>query len=63
MHESDLKFGVAVRARDGGRYFYQIFTVAGEPRTFQCDNKTYASPQEAEQAGYAAVAILTGRPQ
>jgi hypothetical protein len=63
MHESDLRFRVAVRARDGGRYVYQIFTVAGEPRTFRCDDKSYASPQEAEKAGYEAVAVLTGRPQ
>jgi hypothetical protein len=61
MHES--KFRVAVRARDGGKYIYQIFTVAGEPQTFQGDNKSYASPQQAEQAGYDAVAILAGRPQ
>jgi hypothetical protein len=47
MHQSDLKFRVAVRARDGGRYTYQIFTVAGEPRTFQSDDKTNASPREA----------------
>jgi hypothetical protein len=62
MHESDLKFRVAVRARDGGRYMYQIFTLAGEPRTFRSDNKSYASPQEAEKAGYEAVAVLMGRP-
>jgi predicted ATPase len=59
-HEAGLKFKVAVRAQRG-RYAFQIFTVAGEPRTFQSNDRTYASPQEAEQAGYEAVAVLTKR--
>jgi predicted ATPase len=57
------QFRVAVRAREGGRYTYQIFTVAGEPRTFRSDSKSYATPDEAERAGYEAVAVLKGSPQ
>ena len=40
---------------------YQIFTMAGEPRTCTSNSETYASPAEAEQAGRAVVAILNGR--
>jgi hypothetical protein len=58
MHSNESRFKVAVRARDGGRYVYQIFTVLGEPRTVQIGDKTYASPQEAEQAGHEAVEVL-----
>ena len=57
------QFRVAVRAQDSGRYTYQIFTVAGEPRTFRSDSKSYATPDEAERAGYEAVAVLKGSPQ
>jgi hypothetical protein len=52
------RFRVAIRAQDSGRYTYQIFTVAGEPRTFSGDGKSYATPHEAERAGYEAVAVL-----
>jgi len=38
--------------------YFQIFAVAGEPHTFQSSGQTYASPQEAEQAGLNAVAIM-----
>jgi hypothetical protein len=40
---------------------FQIFTVAGEPHTFQSSGQTYASPQEAEQAGLNAVATLNAK--
>jgi hypothetical protein len=60
MNELHKRFKVAVRARDSGRYMYQIFTVAGEPRTFRSDSKSYATPDEAERAGYEAVAVLKG---
>jgi hypothetical protein len=63
MSDRHLEIRVAVRARHGGRYMYQIFTVAGEPRTLRSDSKSYASPAEAERAGYEAVAALNGRPQ
>jgi hypothetical protein len=58
MNEIYKRFRVAVRARDDGRYIYQIFTVAGEPRTFRSDKTSYATPHEAERAGYEAVAVL-----
>ena len=63
MHSNESRFKVAVRARDGGRYVYQIFTVAGEPQTFRSDNESFATPHEAERAGYEAVAVLEGQPQ
>jgi hypothetical protein len=63
MNERYPKFGVAVRAGDNGHYMYQIFTLAGEPRTFKRDNKTYATPGEAERAGYDAIAVLQGGQQ
>jgi hypothetical protein len=62
MNERYLKFRVAVRARDNGQYMYQIFTLAGEPRTFQSDNRGYATPEEAERAGYDAIAVLKRQP-
>jgi hypothetical protein len=58
VNELHKRFRVAVRARESGRYTYQIFTVAGEPRTFRSDNKSYATPGEAERAGYEAVALF-----
>ena len=63
VNELCKRFRVAVRARDGGKYMYQIFTVAAEPRTFRSDNESYATPDEAERAGYEAVAVLQGQPQ
>jgi hypothetical protein len=63
MNELNQRFRVAVRARAGGRYVYQIFTVAGEPQTFRSDNESFATPHEAERAGYEAVAVLEGQPQ
>jgi hypothetical protein len=58
VNGSDQKFRVAVQARNGGRYMFQIFTMAGEPRTLQIDDNCYASPEEAERAGCEAVALL-----
>jgi predicted ATPase len=60
MNERNKKFRVAVRAQNGGNYNYQIFTVAGEPQTLQSDNQSYATPEDAERAGYEAVAVLNG---
>jgi hypothetical protein len=42
---------------------YQIFTLAGEPRTFRSDSESYATPAEAERAGYEAVAVLNRAPR
>jgi len=61
MNEHHLKFRVAVRARDNGRYTYQIFTLAGEPRTFQSADKSYKTPEEAVEAGHEAVAVLAAQ--
>jgi hypothetical protein len=61
MDERYAKFRVAIRADAGGQYTFQIFTVAGEPHTFQSSGQTYASPQEAEQAGLNAVAVLNSK--
>jgi|HubBroStandDraft_4_1064222.scaffolds.fasta_scaffold206192_1 hypothetical protein len=63
MNDRHIEFRVAVRARDGGRYMYQIFTLAGEPRTFRSDSESYATPAEAERAGYEAVAVLNRAPR
>jgi hypothetical protein len=58
MNEHDQRFRVAVRALDGGRYIYQIFVMGGEPRTIQSDNASYATPEDAEEAGYEALSAL-----
>jgi hypothetical protein len=34
------------------------FTVAGEPQAFRSAKQSYATPHEAERAGYEAVAVL-----
>ena len=60
MNERDQRFRVAVRAQDGGSYSYQIFTMAGEPRTLQSNDQSYPTPEDAERAGYEAVAVLNG---
>jgi hypothetical protein len=52
----DLKFQVAVRASADGRFTFQIFTLSGEPRTFHAGSQTYATPADAAQAGYEAIA-------
>ena len=51
---------IAVRARKNGRYSYQIFTVAGEPKTLLSSRRirSYASPAEAAKAGLEAAAVL-----
>jgi hypothetical protein len=56
--ESDLKFSVAVRAKSGGRYMFQIFTISGEPKTLRSALKFYSSPEEAERAGYETLNAL-----
>jgi len=60
---SKVEFRVAVRARKSGGYSYQIFSVASEPRTLAMadSSNVYASPTEAEQAGYEALATLKSR--
>jgi hypothetical protein len=52
----DLRFQVAVRASADGRFTFQIFTLSGEPRTFHAGSQTYATPADAVQAGYEAIA-------
>ena len=51
---------VAVRARTNGGYTYQIFTIESEPKTLLSAKRgcSYASPAEAAQAGFEAVATL-----
>ncbi len=57
-NEQELR--IAVRARKNGRYSYQIFTVAGEPKTPLSSRRirSYASPAEAAKAGLEAAAVL-----
>ncbi len=56
--ERDLR--IAVRAGKNGYYSYQIFTVAGEPKTLLSSRRvrSYASPAEAAKAGLEAAAVL-----
>jgi hypothetical protein len=56
----DPKFKAAVRASADGRFTFQIFTVSGEPRTFEADGQHYGTPAEAVQAGYKALAAKHG---
>jgi hypothetical protein len=55
---NEREFRVAVRARASGGYMYQIFTADSEPRTLLSARRGYASPAEAERAGYEAIATL-----
>jgi hypothetical protein len=57
---NEQEFRIAVRARKNGRYSYQIFTVAGEPKTLlnSRGHPGYASPAEAAKAGLEAAAVL-----
>ncbi len=57
---SDRGLRVAVRARTGGGYTYQIFTISSEPRTVPSPKmgRSYASPVEAAEAGFEALAML-----
>jgi hypothetical protein len=57
MRRPAQEFRVAIRALEG-RYGYQIYTVAGEPETIPADTESYASPDEAVQAGYEAMAAI-----
>jgi hypothetical protein len=58
LSERDLR--VAVRARRNGRFTYQIFTAASEPKTLLSakNGLSFASPAEAARAGLAAAAVL-----
>jgi hypothetical protein len=56
LNECGPKFQVAVRASADGRFTFEIFSVSGEPRTLQVDRQYYATPDDAERAGYAAIA-------
>jgi hypothetical protein len=51
---------VAVRARTNGGYTFQIFTIESEPKTLLSAKRgrSYASPAEAAQAGFEAIAAL-----
>jgi len=60
MDERYAKFRVAVRA-DEAVSTVSNFHRGREPHTFQRSGQTYASPQEAEQAGLNAVAILNAK--
>jgi hypothetical protein len=53
---------IAVRARKNGRYSYQIFTVAAEPKTLWGSrrHRSYASPAEAAKAGLEAADCSRG---
>ena len=53
---SDQKFSVAVRACANGRFTFEIFTVSGEPQTIRFESRHYSSPDDAERAGYEAIA-------
>jgi hypothetical protein len=57
MHRRDQELRVAIRAC-AGRYEYQIYTVAGEPETIPADTESFASPDEAAEAGYEAMAAI-----
>jgi hypothetical protein len=56
LSERGRKFQVAVRASADGRFTFEIFSVSGEPRTLQVGSQYYATPDDAERAGYAAIA-------
>ena len=56
MSDRDPKFSVAVRASADGRFTFEIFTVSGEPQTIRFETRHYSSPDDAERAGYEAIA-------
>ena len=56
LSENGPKFQVAVRASADGKFTFEIFSVSGEPRTLQVGSQYYATPDDAERAGYAAIA-------
>jgi hypothetical protein len=59
VRDSWQEIRVAVRAEKNGRYSYQIFIVAGEPKTVLTANRsTYDSPAEAAGAGLRVAATL-----
>jgi hypothetical protein len=49
------KVQVAVRASANGMFTFELFTVSGEPHTFQVDRRNYPTPGDAAQAGYEAI--------
>jgi hypothetical protein len=58
VSESLDEFRVAVLATNDGLFAFQIFTVCGEPRTLLADSARYATPADAAQAGYEAIASM-----
>jgi hypothetical protein len=48
---------VAVVATPDGRFTFQIFVVSSEPRTLRIGTRSFATPAEAAQAGYEAIAL------
>jgi hypothetical protein len=56
LSERGPKFQVAVRASADGRFTFEIFAVSGEPQTLQFETGYYTSPEDAERAGYEAIA-------
>jgi hypothetical protein len=52
------QYRVAVCARADGRYTYQLFAVAAEPRTLLTDDTSFGSPEEAERAGHEILELL-----
>jgi hypothetical protein len=51
------------RAREGGGYAYQIFTVGSSDPSTRSDNEIYGTREAAERAGNLAVAILMEPPK
>jgi hypothetical protein len=57
-NRSKSRYRVAVCARADGRYTYQLFAVAAEPRTLLTDDTSFGSPEEAERAGHEILELL-----
>jgi hypothetical protein len=55
---ANSQYRVAVCARADGRYTYQLFAVAAEPRTLLTDDTSFGSPEEAERAGHEILELL-----
>jgi hypothetical protein len=56
--EKALTVRVAALAIEDGQFTFQIFTVCGEPQTFQIGTERYMTPTDAAQAGYEATALM-----
>jgi hypothetical protein len=52
----DRQYRVTTRERDTGGWMYQLFTIGGNPLTWESDNKDYLTQHEAERAGHEAIA-------